>query len=241
MIQRWLETLANFDFDVEHRAGVDHGNADALSRADHIHEIMEEGELDDEISLNLLMEKTSLEKGELPWTKAALNLLTWKQPWTKAELLQFQEEDEDLQFARKWIGEEESKPDIFLVRSLSETGKVYAESLSNFIIGEDKLVYRKIGPSAASPYALTQLCLPKVCWDQAVQLTHEIGGHMGRDKTLARMQRNLYFPNMKREVEGRLAACRSCQAKLRAVPDQRGTLVKLRAVPDQRGTLVSRT
>ena len=35
MIARWLETLSNFDFEVRHRAGVKHGNADSLSRCDH--------------------------------------------------------------------------------------------------------------------------------------------------------------------------------------------------------------
>ena len=29
---RWLERLARFDFDIEHRAGVKHGNSDGLSR-----------------------------------------------------------------------------------------------------------------------------------------------------------------------------------------------------------------
>ena len=31
-IARWLETLASYQFDIEHRAGCLHGNADALSR-----------------------------------------------------------------------------------------------------------------------------------------------------------------------------------------------------------------
>ena len=36
MVRRWLETLANADFDVEHRAGTRHSNADALSQAPHL-------------------------------------------------------------------------------------------------------------------------------------------------------------------------------------------------------------
>jgi len=38
MVQRWLDLLASYDFTVEHRAGKDHGNADALSRAPHVTE-----------------------------------------------------------------------------------------------------------------------------------------------------------------------------------------------------------
>jgi hypothetical protein len=35
MISRWLDTLANFDFEVVYRKGTAHGNADGLSRAPH--------------------------------------------------------------------------------------------------------------------------------------------------------------------------------------------------------------
>jgi hypothetical protein len=36
MVQRWLQTLANNEFDVVHRLGRNHGNADVLSRAPHL-------------------------------------------------------------------------------------------------------------------------------------------------------------------------------------------------------------
>jgi hypothetical protein len=36
MVQRWLQTLANNEFDVVHRLGRNHGNADTLSRAPHL-------------------------------------------------------------------------------------------------------------------------------------------------------------------------------------------------------------
>jgi hypothetical protein len=36
MVQRWLQTLANNEFDVIHRLGRNHGNADPLSRAPHL-------------------------------------------------------------------------------------------------------------------------------------------------------------------------------------------------------------
>ncbi len=32
IVERWLHTLADYDFEVEHRAGSRHGSADALSR-----------------------------------------------------------------------------------------------------------------------------------------------------------------------------------------------------------------
>ena len=34
-LARWLDTLSEYDFEIRHRAGRIHGNADALSRIDH--------------------------------------------------------------------------------------------------------------------------------------------------------------------------------------------------------------
>ena len=42
MVLRWLETLADFNFEVEHREGVKHGNADAMSRIPHAPKIEED-------------------------------------------------------------------------------------------------------------------------------------------------------------------------------------------------------
>ena len=32
---RWLRILSTYDFDIQHRAGTKHGNADSLSRTSH--------------------------------------------------------------------------------------------------------------------------------------------------------------------------------------------------------------
>jgi hypothetical protein len=42
MVSRWLDTLANFDFEVVYRKGTQHGNADGLSRAPHAEPMEEE-------------------------------------------------------------------------------------------------------------------------------------------------------------------------------------------------------
>ena len=49
MIQRWLHTLSTYNFQIEHRAGKKHTNADSLSRATHLPENLEEETLTDEM------------------------------------------------------------------------------------------------------------------------------------------------------------------------------------------------
>ena len=49
MVQRWLHTLSSYNFQIGHRAGKSHTNADSLSRATHLPENLEEETLTDEI------------------------------------------------------------------------------------------------------------------------------------------------------------------------------------------------
>jgi hypothetical protein len=42
MVSRWLDTLANFEFEILYRKGTSHGNADGLSRAPHAEPLDEE-------------------------------------------------------------------------------------------------------------------------------------------------------------------------------------------------------
>ena len=48
IIQRWLHTLSTYQFEIEHRAGKKHSNADGLSRAEHIPENLQAATLTDE-------------------------------------------------------------------------------------------------------------------------------------------------------------------------------------------------
>ena len=74
MTTRWLQVLANHKFEVEFRKGINHGNADALSRARNILEIEateddneEEQEILDSDTFVKLMKKDSLIQEALTW------------------------------------------------------------------------------------------------------------------------------------------------------------------------------
>ncbi len=109
MVLRWLETLAAFDFEVQHRAGVDHGNADALSRIHHAKEI-ERIEHHEELMASLW---TKLQEQALrrPTPDDEWNLLAVlhqvkdqaKLPSTPHEWIQEQEFDLDLRDVKAWV------------------------------------------------------------------------------------------------------------------------------------------
>jgi hypothetical protein len=82
-----LQTLANNEFDVVHRLGRNHGNADALSRAPHL---IENPTLDLDISM-----------GEKIGTLVCS--LQSEEAWTAELVREGQEQDKELSEVRKWV------------------------------------------------------------------------------------------------------------------------------------------
>ena len=202
MISRWLDTLANFDFEVQHRAATKHGNADALSRVDHA----EAAEPDDPAAEQMY----ALER---------------KQPWTRTELLELQLADEDLRQVHKWLTRRRA-PDSLEARALSVDGQIYAGQFDSLELDDDGLAnLRRYDSRAPSGARQLKVCLPRETWDEAMRVVHETGSHMAVLATMTRLQRNAYFPHMKREVTDFIASCRRCQESGRAPKAQRHTLV----------------
>ena len=83
MIQRWLHTLSTYQFEIEHRAGKKHSNADSLSRAEHIPENNQPATLTDE------QEEIIFEINQIP-------------KWNAEHLKTEQMEDEDLKLIRSF-------------------------------------------------------------------------------------------------------------------------------------------
>ena len=101
MVGRWLQLLANYDFDIVYRPGPKHGNADALSRISHAPEVAE-----------------ALDEGSLCSIQAAWAL-------DPADLLAAQKADPDLARVRQWLAD--GKPAKVEVTAGSEALKVYAQ------------------------------------------------------------------------------------------------------------------
>jgi hypothetical protein len=87
MAQRWLQTLANNKFDVVHRLGRNHGNADALSRAPHLIE-------DPTLNLDISMGKK---------IGALVCSLQSEEAWTAELVRKGQEQEEELSEVRKLV------------------------------------------------------------------------------------------------------------------------------------------
>jgi hypothetical protein len=207
MILRWLETLSNNSFTVQFRDGKKHGNADALSRADHARLPTKEEELEAEVeacnSIQLITVAT------MP----------------KEEVLKRQEEDPDLSKVRQWILEEK-KPSRQSIRHESQVLRQYLSVYEFLYLDENQILLRR---TQGEEFAKRdRICLPESLQFPTIKVCHEEnGGHMGINTTQHRLIGRFYFPGWHRKVEQFIAECRACQRKAGRTKAQRHTLVSI--------------
>jgi transposase InsO family protein len=215
IIERWLATLADFDFEVQHRKGSDHGNADGLSRSNAAIEITSEEDRPTITRINPIFRNVQLFQH------------------SREELRALQEEDEDLKIIISWLRKGE-KPDYITTQALSELSKLYLGLWACLSLDEHGLL-RYQPPNQNTLQPRKTLVLPSSLWEDTIRMAHATGGHMALDATLARLQKVVYLPHMRAEVQQFIRNCDTCQTKLNKQPQQRHTLVShLAGYPFQR-------
>ena len=184
MILRWLDCLANYTFDVVHREGIKHTNADSLSRINHAEAMDQED--DPEYC------------GSIIKPKFGTKLLRHEQ-----------HSDPDLQIVIELVDKQVENPkkyfkDKGLVPSLDM--EYYAANLKRLSL-KSGLLFFQHRRQHVTP------CLPRSLWITAVRAAHEGQNHFGFDKSLFILRRHVYFPGMRMLLLAHIRACLQCQLK----------------------------
>ena len=253
-VRRWLQALADFDFLIIHRAGKQHGNADALSRAPHIskqppaaHSLGDDEEPGALKSTHLAALRQDIinqmsereRHAEMQETSASnlrptkfdrlhickISSVPFPGGMTNDDLVDHQKADKVLKEVRRWATPSdipEQTPDL---RAMHPHCRVYHSMLHHLEILPNGLLILKAPDPLTLKGELQLVCLPFELWDPTILHIHEMGGHMGINVTLQRLNRRVYFPGMKKEIAAALNRCGPCHRKRRAPKGQRHTLV----------------
>ena len=207
MVLRWLQTLANFQFEVKHRAGTRHGNADSLSRVDHA-KALEPDELDDEME-------------GLGYLGAVRPIL--KSPFGPEEVAQAQRDDPDYRQLKLWI-RQKIKPDAQQIKMLGTQGRHLVGLLPDLYEDENEVIKRLLPEGSDLAWVRDSVvCVPEALQDQLIRYCHEAGGHQARDATWNRAKEFAFFPGMRASIEHYVQTCKTCQEAKRKPTDQRHT------------------
>jgi len=199
-VARWIQRLQEYDFEIRHRKGGSHGNADALSRrpcpANCKHCVRAEENFGRDGNVRTLRS----------------SVLT-PDPWSPEGLQKSQWEDQDIRPILEKKINLEARPSWQEIASCSPTTKRYW-ALWDSLHLRDGVLYRKF-ESDNGKVLRWQLFLPKRRVEDVLKEVHNSpsGGHFGVMKTLGRIRERFFWDRLRQDVERWCKECQACGAR----------------------------
>ncbi|PIK34915.1 Retrovirus-related Pol polyprotein from transposon [Apostichopus japonicus] len=210
-IARWLELLSTYQFEIQHRPGKCHSNADGLSRRpcgdDCSHckrkEITEEEQNRNELFIPGQRKRAKRPDVEVvddemadskvaAISKVATNDgdLPWLQEWSKKDIRTEQMKDTETKSIIDWKEKESNRPGIDSISQENRELKNYWTQWDRLEI-KDGVLYRR-WESHDGNKVTYQLVTPRGMREQVIRHLHDkpTAGHMGVKRTLERVQRD---------------------------------------------------
>ena len=186
-LMRWTLLLQSLVFDIQHKDGKLHRNADCLSR--YPYEDPDEGI--DEVDY-LQVEQIVGKQIEKQIEKQSEKRMDKR--WENLDLIQEQRDDD---WCKRIVSKLENKNKRYLIGYRVENG----------------LLYRVMYSSNREPQLL--LCLPISLRLKVLEELHDsqISGHLGIAKTFAKVRSRFWWPTIEQNVREYINRCQSCQER----------------------------
>lgn len=201
-VARWIAALQTYQFEIHHRAGRSHGNADALSRRPCL-----EAECR---YCTRLEEREELAEEQVAAAEVVEDELI--EACSREEFGAAQAADPELKQLFRWK-REGRQPDWCEVTPFGTAMKAYRSSWANLEV-RGGLLYRR-WEDAAPGNGVWQLLVPHCLRDRVLRAVHgPLGvGHFGVNKTLRQLRQRFYWPSCRIDVELFVHCCDACTAK----------------------------
>jgi len=188
-VARWLERLSDFDFEVQHRPGRLHNNADGLYRFPWDEQGTKLREVESKVAWIQSVNIETLSKESIRAAQSRDPVLTQVVMWLKASVRPPRSEAEG--GVRK------------LLSYWSQWGR---------LLLRDGLVYRRWEHEQTGREIYQQLCLPESVAPQVLCALYNdsSAGHLGVTKTLEKVRRRFYWHGLREDVENHIRRCGPC-------------------------------
>ena len=218
MLARWLAKLQQFHFDIIHRPGAQHGNADGLSRcpqcdrgacAPNINidpSDPEQPYASSCIGSSLDSELIPLESGETCMAAVMITQSDNSKLITAAQMT-----DSDITIVRNWFiaGKFPARTQDFA--PASHDLKSYWVGRKSLFLDDKNILWRNRSETSSR----AQLVVPRSLRDTIFNDSHHTtyGGHFGITHTHSKLQLHYFWPGMSDFVRDRISACHKCVAR----------------------------
>ena len=211
-LARWLDVLAEYDYRLVCRPGVQHKNADALSRRPCEGKgcmcvaLQEKSQVSVAVQTGEETEKLrvlSVEAGEDP---VGLDF------WDVAEMKKAQEEDNSVGPVYRLVVGSGEKPSWEEVSHWSQESKTLLTSWSSLRVRDGLLYYRWVGENCKERDRL-KLVVPEKYRGVILEQLHDskTGAHLGVNKVYEKVKARYYWPGVSQYVKWWVGSCLTCQ------------------------------
>ena len=252
-LARWLELLGTYDFKIEHRSGIHHGNADALSRrpcgdcryCDRVEQKGDTTSVADSGSADVVpcrapqaLDKpaeggslTSPQPDPKPppesqqfQSEISVSKKAFVVTGSKSDLRASQVADDDLGKIIAWKESCPSRPAWKDVSTENKSIKTYWSQWDRLSLRNGVLCRR--WESEAGDEVRWQLVMPSSLRNDVLQELHteETAGHLGVNKTLGRVKERFYWPGCTKDVKDWCRSCDLCASRERPTRTPRAPL-----------------
>ncbi|KAK2894334.1 hypothetical protein Q8A73_016818, partial [Channa argus] len=207
-VARWLEILQEYDFDIQHRPGRQHGNADALSRRPCLLDECRYCRRHEERELGPSAAAVTTGEGE---------------PFSREQLQQHTEMDPVLAEVRSWL-ETQQRPEWPAISARRPEIKLLHSQWGSLELC-DGILYRRCRAPGGGADRL-QLLVPSALRAEVLRWVHGSAGagHFGNSKTVRRLRQRFYWPGCRQDAELHVHCCDDCTAQKGPTQRSRGPL-----------------
>ena len=231
---RWIMLLEQYSYKIEVRAGVDHANADTLSRFPCNGKIcicdqVEEFEKRAKTKVGVIIG----ERHQLPETHVFA--IKFMPHWQKDVIAKYQREDPELKKIYEAKFNWKERPDWNFYSGESPTCKAYFLEWKRIEMWREVL-YRRWENGDGSETRL-QLIVPRALQQTICREIHDgrTASHLGKKKVLRLINKHFYWYKMDRDVGWWIRTCEVCQKRKRPVKEPRAPMTKyISGFPNER-------
>lgn len=203
-LARWLEQLEEYDFEIIHRQGKLHGNADALSR------------------LPQTAGECGMSSNSVVSTVATMAL----RPVYSFQDIRSKQLQDDLVGPFLRSKERNDQPPS------ASGGPRWRKMVQLYdqLCVKNGVLYRQVNNGSEHSSSIFQLVVPELQKEEVMYGIHEGigGGHLGVEKSVAKLKERFYWPGHYTDVKKWCANCSSCLARKTAPPHPRAPLQPIR-------------
>ena len=229
-IVHWIQRLQEYDFEITHRAGLKHNNADALFRRPCLQDNCRHC---DQLETRDNQVKTSA--GITPCGNSPLIPLTVNSVSFLSDIVQYKElrsaqlHDPDIKPILKWKESISGRPSREEVAGCSPDTKLYWAQWKSLSIRQG--VLHRDWETAAGDTTVPQLILPRILRKEVFTQLHNTptSGHLGISKTLEHLRSRFYWPGLHSDVKKWCASCDDCASRRGPPTKPRAPLAKYTA------------